>query len=175
MKENILKLRSEGKTYNEIVDILKCSKSTVSYHCGEGQKEKNRKRTNSTRNKNPFIGKTEKFRGFEFKIRDFQKEGFNWNDKKRNGLNYTVEDVKKYIGDNPKCYLTGRDIDIFETTSYHFDHIIPRKKGGDNTLDNLGIACKEANMAKSDMNLNEFIDLCKEVLVNFGYSVEKNV
>lgn len=40
MKEQILKLRKEGKTYKEIVEELNCAKSTVSYHCGKGQKEK---------------------------------------------------------------------------------------------------------------------------------------
>ena len=35
MKEQILKLRLEGKSYNQIVDILKCAKSTVSYHCSK--------------------------------------------------------------------------------------------------------------------------------------------
>ena len=33
MKNEILKLRKEGKTYNEIVDILGVSKSTISYYC----------------------------------------------------------------------------------------------------------------------------------------------
>jgi predicted transcriptional regulator len=33
MKEKIIKLRNEGKTYNEIVSLLGCSKGTVSYHC----------------------------------------------------------------------------------------------------------------------------------------------
>lgn len=33
MKEEILKLRKEGKTYNEISKILSCAKSTISYHC----------------------------------------------------------------------------------------------------------------------------------------------
>jgi hypothetical protein len=33
MKEKILQLRKEGKSYNEICDILQCSKSTVSWHC----------------------------------------------------------------------------------------------------------------------------------------------
>lgn len=33
MKEKILKLRRDGKTYNEITKILNCAKSTVSYHC----------------------------------------------------------------------------------------------------------------------------------------------
>lgn len=42
MKNEILRLRSEGKTYNEIVAILGCSKGTVSYHCNQGRKVKSR-------------------------------------------------------------------------------------------------------------------------------------
>ena len=49
MKDQILKLRAEGKTYNEIVKILGCSKGTVAYHCGSGQKEKTRKRASNYR------------------------------------------------------------------------------------------------------------------------------
>jgi hypothetical protein len=33
MKQEILKLRSEGKSLDEIASILNCSKSTASYHC----------------------------------------------------------------------------------------------------------------------------------------------
>ena len=33
MKNKILKLRKEGKTYSEISKILNCAKSTVSHHC----------------------------------------------------------------------------------------------------------------------------------------------
>lgn len=33
LKNNILKLRNEGKSYNEISKKLKCSKSIISYHC----------------------------------------------------------------------------------------------------------------------------------------------
>ena len=33
MKENIIRLRKDGKTYNEIKNILGCSKGTISYHC----------------------------------------------------------------------------------------------------------------------------------------------
>lgn len=32
-KEKIISLRKEGKTYNDICKILKCAKSTVSFHC----------------------------------------------------------------------------------------------------------------------------------------------
>lgn len=35
MKEDILRLRKEGKSYNEIRKILGCAKSTVSYHCSK--------------------------------------------------------------------------------------------------------------------------------------------
>jgi biotin operon repressor len=40
LKENIMRLRQEGKTYNQIRDELGCSKGTIAYHVGEGQKEK---------------------------------------------------------------------------------------------------------------------------------------
>jgi hypothetical protein len=33
MKDEILKLRKEGKTYNEIKEITGASKATISYHC----------------------------------------------------------------------------------------------------------------------------------------------
>lgn len=33
LKENILKLRKSGLTYDKIKNELKCSKSTISYHC----------------------------------------------------------------------------------------------------------------------------------------------
>lgn len=36
----ILALRTEGKTYNQIRDELNCSKGTIAYYCGDGQKEK---------------------------------------------------------------------------------------------------------------------------------------
>ena len=40
VKEKILDLRQEGHSYDSIVKEVKVSKSTVSYHLGEGQKEK---------------------------------------------------------------------------------------------------------------------------------------
>jgi DNA-binding CsgD family transcriptional regulator len=33
LKEKILSLRNEGKTYDEITKVLGCTKSTVSFHC----------------------------------------------------------------------------------------------------------------------------------------------
>ena len=52
MKEEILKLRAQGKNYNEISKILGCSKGTISYHCGDGQKEKYREYDRNRKEKN---------------------------------------------------------------------------------------------------------------------------
>ena len=38
LKEKILKLRDENKSYNEIVKILECSKAIISYHCKKSGK-----------------------------------------------------------------------------------------------------------------------------------------
>ena len=48
-KENILRLRSEGKSYRQIQAILGCSKGTIAYHLGPGQKDKTKDRTNRNR------------------------------------------------------------------------------------------------------------------------------
>jgi hypothetical protein len=40
MKDQIIKLRLEGKSYSEIQKLIGCSKGTIAYHCGTGQKAK---------------------------------------------------------------------------------------------------------------------------------------
>lgn len=49
MKDKILELRSKGYTYNQIQKELKCSKGTISYHLGNGQKQKTRERSQKRR------------------------------------------------------------------------------------------------------------------------------
>ena len=52
----IIKLRDEGKTYDQIKAVLNCSKATISYHVGKGQQEKLKERTLSYKDKiNRFI------------------------------------------------------------------------------------------------------------------------
>jgi hypothetical protein len=51
LSDNINKLRLLGKSYKEIQDELNCSKGTISYYLGAGQKEKNIQRTRDKRNK----------------------------------------------------------------------------------------------------------------------------
>ena len=48
-KEEIIRLYKEGKSYREIQKILGCSKGTISYHLGEGQKQKTQKRARDKR------------------------------------------------------------------------------------------------------------------------------
>jgi 5-methylcytosine-specific restriction endonuclease McrA len=79
-------------------------------------------------------------------------------------MTFKVNDLLNKIGDNPTCYLTGRKINLLDGKSYHLDHIIPKNKGGTNTLDNCDIACKDANQAKGNLLYSDFILLCQEVL-----------
>lgn len=49
MKERILALREQGKSYREIQEELGCSKGTIAYHCGAGQKDKTLSRQHDRR------------------------------------------------------------------------------------------------------------------------------
>ena len=51
MKEKILELRAKGKTYQEIVQIIGCSKASVSYHCSEKVRQNFRDYRNKNRKK----------------------------------------------------------------------------------------------------------------------------
>lgn len=188
LKDQILQLRSENKSYQEIKTILGCSKGTISYYLGKGQKDKTLNRQKQYRkinikyiliqkilmfsNKTYIIKKNNIFqrkinRTLQIKLYDFQRKNKTMNE-------ITLDQILNKFGDNPKCYLTGRPIDLTKSREYHFDHIVPISKGGKNTLDNLGLTCKDVNFAKRDLLVEDFIKLCKDVLVNQGYIVEKN-
>jgi len=170
-KEAILRLRKAGKKYQEIKDILGCSKGTICYHCGNGQKEKTKKRQQKS---HPYVKKVNHFCGrkrdssylirtplltavqlLSHKVRKFRKAGNKM---------FTAQDVIDKFGETPKCYLTGQPIDIYKPRTYEFDHIIPRSRGGADTLDNLGICTKQANRAKGVMTPDEFVNLCRLVI-----------
>lgn len=186
-KEEILRLRELGYSYKQIEKEIGCSRGTISYHLGDGQKEKTRNRHRKYRGKHPYVYKTDRFKErrkreqrthttantsndklLYVKVWDFQDRGDN------KVKEFTVEEVKVKLGENPVCYLTGEEIDINKPRTYNFDHIIPTSRGGDNSLENLGICTKKANAAKSDMTHDEFVHFCKRVLEHHGYEVNKS-
>lgn len=186
MKEKILLLKSQGLSYNQISTQLGCSRSLVCYYLGTNQKEKTLERQNKRRSIiHPYKKKLEYFlrkpRNYKSRNNQILKFKSLIYYKIRCFLNYPVgeimafnhEDIIKKFGENPKCYLTGDDINIYEPRTYQFDHIIPKSRGGQNTLDNLQLCTKQSNYSKRDMTPDEYFNLCKKVLENNGYKVEK--
>lgn len=179
----ILELRNQGFSYNAIQSKLQCSKGTISYHLGYGQKDKNLNRTRKSRKKHPyqyklnnFLEKTKKpsIKLYKHKVKKLitlKIESFHRENNHYMSPTFTITDLINKFGENPKCYLTGEQLDINQPRTYAFDHKNPRSKGGDNSLDNLGICTKKANQSKTDMTVDEYIEHCKQVLQNFGYKI----
>lgn len=172
-KEDILRLRSEGKSYREIEEILGCSKSTIAYHCGDGTEKK---RVQSQKRK-PICSKVSSFKSrctranyetFRAKLKTFKRrlKGVNRTTTVVNSIskNYSCQDVIDKLGENPVCYLTGELIDLDRPDTYNLDHIIPASKGGTNDLQNLGICLKSANQAKGELLISELYVLCEKIL-----------
>jgi 5-methylcytosine-specific restriction endonuclease McrA len=179
-------LREQGFSYIDIQNTLNCSKGTISYHLGKGQKEKTKKRranvshstyihvkrincfqnrTIRTQKKlNPTTSYTHRqmSKAITAKASKFQKNA---------AFNY--KDVHAKYGDYFQCALTGRPLSWNKPQEYEYDHILPIARGGTACLDNLQIVCTDANRAKNDLTEEEFLDLCKEVVLNAGYKVWK--
>lgn len=179
LKQKILALRESGYSYNQISKELKCSKGTISYHCNDTQKEKtSARRIKSRNNAHPYSKKLEnylsetklpKVRTPTHKTKSLLRsklQGFfmDHESKEYTKPKFTIEDVINKFGENPRCYLTGDPIDINKPRTYSFDHIIPRSRGGQNTLENLGLCTRAANSAKSDMTPDELVALCKKII-----------
>jgi CRISPR/Cas system Type II protein with McrA/HNH and RuvC-like nuclease domain len=160
MKEQIIKLRSEGLTYNQIVERLGCSQSTISFHCAKDGKAKVAARNQKNRKKDPLRKKVHAFA--ERKV--YQKI-YNFNGKAAiKDSKFTKEELLNKIGNNPSCAITGVPIDLSKPETYSLDHIMPRSRGGENSLDNCQIVTRQVNQAKSDLTTEEFVLLCKKVI-----------
>lgn len=186
-KDKILELRSQGRSYKYIRKVLGCSLGTISFHCGSGQKEKSRVRGNKRRKANPLQFKIYRFclnksnsvinehynlakkdqidnekiiKRLRIKVARF----FQNKDTKYGEFMFSAKDLLEKIGNQPVCYLTGVPIDLNKPRSYHLDHIVPKSRGGDDSLDNCQIACRDANQAKGDLLVEEFVELCNKVV-----------
>ncbi len=178
MKDEIIRLWNEGYSYNNISKMLGCSKGTISYHCGKGQKEKTGIRRKKRR-ENILLAKVERFlyakkKNVTESIRKFQKRDNSFKDKINPNISKTFKwnDVIEKFGENTKCYLSGEEINLYEN-NYNLDHILPTSRGGNNSLDNLGITHKIVNSMKSDLTPDELIEWCKKILEYNGYVIKK--
>ncbi len=173
MKDKILKLRDVGKSYKEIVAQLKCSKSLVAYYCNSTTKDKTIKKTNELRKKNALIQKVDNYKNrknWTSKVRDFQRQE-DGKPKTKATFVFTADELMKQFIQSPVCYLTGEQLDLTKSSTFSLDHKIPSSKGGDNSLENLGLCSWKVNQAKGDLSPQEFIELCKKVLIHNGYKV----
>lgn len=172
-KEDILRLRNQGKSFRQISKELGCSKSVISYHCGNGSEKVRVARNNKSAN--PICKKVNSFKSrcskasyetFKRKLKGFKRKSSNQSHSIVNNIskNYSCKDVVEKIGKNPRCYLTGKKINLNDSSSYHLDHVKPTAKGGNNNLYNLNICVAEANVAKGQLSLNQFYKLCEGVL-----------
>jgi hypothetical protein len=189
-RDKIIELRNQGKSYKQIKSLLGCSLGTICYHLGSGQKEKHLIRDRNKRQGwHPFHLKMIHFKEnkklklintiitssikkqFKTKIEDFCRYRIKGK-MIYNPPTFTLEQLIEKVGENPICYLTGQKIDISQPKNYSFDHIVPRSQGGDNSLENLGLCTKQANLSKTDMTLEEYLNHCKKVLETHGFKIE---
>ena len=187
LKNSIIALHKSGLNQTQIANQLDCTRATVQYYTVKGAKERSFKNAlKSRRSQHPFLSKIKQFcrknrifkklynsitnRYLYFKLRNFLNPSKN-KEFSMTTTKITLEQVIDKIGPNPTCYLTGDKIDITNTRSYNFDHVIPTSRGGENVLDNLQICTEQVNSAKGNNTNEEFIELCKKVLVYQGYKI----
>lgn len=188
MKNKIIELRNKGYTYSQICKCLGCSKGTVAYWCNSTTKQKSKIKSEDRKQENPGLFRFHKvYSGFCCRRKtdwkrlicpDSNKRFRNCISHFRNRGNmiskkYTYKEVWAYLNaPNVECYLTGTPINM-EVDDYDLDHIIPVSRGGSNELSNLGVSIPVANKSKSNLTLEEYLELCKKVLKHHGYTVTK--
>lgn len=184
-QKKMLELRKQGLSFKEIAEELNCTKSTVSYFFREVQRNKTREREKQYeywvqrliknisffKSRESYYWKKSITKDWKMKLRSATNKFI-----KRNGYmsKFGYKDALAKYNNNTiiNCYLTGDEIDLTKD-DYALDHVIPIAQGGSCELDNLGITTPIANASKSSMTEEEYIDLCKKVLIHHGYTVIK--
>lgn len=164
--KRIIELREKGYSYRKISNELNCSLNAVQYHLVEKTRLKNREKSKLYKNRKKNNIKVEKKHYKESKelLQSLHARRYGFLGKvKENEKRFSFYEFRDYLIKNNFCYLTGEIINIEEKDSYEIDHIIPKSKNGERTLNNLGLLSKKINQAKKDMDLFEFIDLCNKV------------
>ena len=71
---------------------------------------------------------------------------------KLNSRRYREQRERVFKRDGRVCQLCGTD-----EGEMHIDHVIPRKVGGDHSLENLRVLCKSCNLRKGALNDGVFL------------------
>lgn len=71
---------------------------------------------------------------------------------KLNSRKYRAQRERVLSRDGRRCAYCGTD-----EGQMHIDHIIPRKAGGDHSMDNLQVLCKSCNLRKSAKSEGVFL------------------
>jgi len=165
------------------------SRATLSYHYGEGVKNKQQIRQENYRK--TYLGKFfHKLNGFKHSkvkikkslIKDtyitsewdrFRDRMKKFKFKKKDGImhTWTSQDCLNKFWPNGlsecgnkfpyiECYLTGEIINVSDTTT-HCDHIDPE---GGNGLDNLCFTTRDSNLMKSNLKIEDWIKIAKKII-----------
>lgn len=83
--------------------------------------------------------------------------------KRKHGVGVTLQEVLRLLEVQEfKCALTGRELTPETAT---LDHVIPIQNGGEHKITNAQILHKDVNRAKNTMTNEEFVAMCREVVV----------
>ena len=85
----------------------------------------------------------------------FEENYKNYNGNSINLKFYKIR-FEIFKRDNFTCQYCGRNVKE-DKIKLHLEHIIPKNKGGDNSINNLTTSCEECNLGKGDVLLEEHL------------------
>lgn len=71
-----------------------------------------------------------------------------------------------------RCYLCGIELE-FDTKNTHLDHVLSKKRGGLDKVDNLRFTCADCNFCKKHLDLKDFIVKC--IMIGKYSKITKNI
>lgn len=165
LRDQIIELKSQGLSVKSIAEKLGCTKTNIYYHITPGERERVLVFQRIQRKRNHVILEKRMRQRYENVIKRFRGRK-----EEPNTVCSYAEFLK--LSKSKVCNISGRPVDIL-SPDCHVDHLIPVSKGGNHSIDNLQLVCKEANMAKYDLSMEELLLLCTDILCHNGFTVKK--
>jgi len=79
--------------------------------------------------------------------------------------------IEVWQAQNGECTLCGDKLKYNSDT--HIDHIISKKQGGSDNIENFQFVCAKCNYAKRDLSIKEFLILCLKISNWHWYGIPK--